>query len=113
MLLRRYVGIFLSLIFSLVALIFSLPIVLGSFFTLLAGRCMCWSQAKHVYESSQALLGIRLDDMRCMRCNKLISGKDKTDMTNEIIGLNLALEDFNRGLAAEKLIEETKKKEQN
>lgn len=110
--LRKYLGIFLSLVLSSIAMVFSLPVLFAKTFTWFSGMAMCWAEKQHIYPSSYALMGVKLEDLLCVRCGKRISGEDKTKLADEILGLNLALEDLNRGIAAEKLIEETKNKNQ-
>lgn len=106
--LKRYFGLFLSLIAYLLAIVVSLPIVLGTWFTWLSGRLYCWAESKHTYLAGQTILGISIDALRCVRCNKLISQEDTIRVADEVLKLNLQIDDFHKQQAAEKIIEETK-----
>lgn len=105
---RRFVGITLSTLFSAIAIVFSLPILFAATFTNLAGHLYCWGIGEHLYDSLQTLFGVRLEDMRCMRCNKVISGYEKIIVADEILKLNLKADLLNQQIATEKIIEETR-----
>lgn len=106
---RKVVGITLSMLFSAIAIVFALPTLFAATFTNLAGHIYCWGKGEHLYDSLQTLFGIRLEDMRCMRCNKVISSHEKIIVADEILKLNLKADLFNQQIATEKIIEETKK----
>lgn len=105
---RRYIGFILASIAALLALVFSLPSVLASFFTVIGGKAFCWAEEEHMFNSYATFAGTKLEDLRCLRCNALISSKDKIKVADEILNLNLAAEVFNRQIATDKIIEESK-----
>ena len=106
--LRKYIGVVLAIIAYTIALIFMIPTSIATWFTIISNKFVCWSERKHIYNIHQTLLGIRLEDLRCIRCTKLIGSDDKSKAANEIVNMNLILDDIDRKMSAEQLINETR-----
>lgn len=80
---RKILGYIITWSLLLVGFVIVSPVLVGLLLVVLAFKVRCWALKKHNFDFKLLLAGVPIQNLRCTKCQKLISPEEHSGVLTE------------------------------